>query len=110
MCWTVDCWDCSPGASGERKAYKNGCLQSEPACQGSEHLGHCHLARHLYERLLVLVWKSRMAGLGKNVSIGRDPQRMSVLEAFLKSEKLNSCLFLMLPLLFLFSKERDVSI
>lgn len=51
-----------------------------------------------------------MAGFGKNVSIGRDPQRMSVLEAFLKSEKLNSFLFFVLPLLFLFFKERDVSI
>lgn len=110
MCSSVDCWDCSPGASGKRKAYKDGCLQREPACQDGEHPGHCHLARHLYERLLVLVWKSRMAGLGKNVSIGRDPQCMSVLETFLKSEKPNSFLFFMLPLLFLFFKEGDVSI
>lgn len=91
-----------PGASGKQKAYKNGCLQREPACQGGEHPGHCHFARHLYERPLVLIGKSRMAGLGKNVSIGRDPQRMSVVETFLKSEKPNSCLFFMLPLLFLF--------
>jgi hypothetical protein len=41
--------------------------------------------------------------LGKkyNVSIDKDPKIISGLEAFLKNEKLNSCLFFMLQVLFL---------
>lgn len=42
-----------------------------------------------------------VGGLGGkyNVSIGKDPGGVFVLEALLKNEKLNSCLFCMLPLL-----------
>lgn len=50
------------------------------------------LHRLLAERLLVLGVVRGTWGKKYNVSIGKDPQSMSVLQALLKNEKLNSCL------------------
>lgn len=68
------------------------------------------LRRRPYERLSVLVYKSRVleGTWGKNICLNsRDPQSIPVLEAFLKNEE--AYVFMLLPL-FLFFKERDVSV
>lgn len=45
------------------------------------------------------VWWEGLGEKKYNVSIGKDPQSVFVLESLLKNEKLKSCLFFMLPLL-----------
>lgn len=45
------------------------------------------------------MWWEGLGGKKYNVSIVKDLQSVSVLQALLKNEKLNSCLLFILPLL-----------